>query len=91
MERQRITTIVAIDLSVAFDTVDYDIILDVFEKRFGMSEDAIKWFESYLRPRTLKVNVGASYSSSKGLEFSVPKTHVLALYSTQPTRAQCRM
>ncbi len=48
MERQSITAIVAIDLSAAFDTVDHDILLDVLEKKIGISEDALKWFESYL-------------------------------------------
>ncbi len=52
MERQSITAIVAIDLIAAFDTVDHDILLDVLEKRFGMPEDALKWFEAYLRQRT---------------------------------------
>ena len=57
----------------AFDTADHNILLDVLEKRFGMSQNSIKWFERHLRPRTLKVNVGSSYSSSKVLAFSLPK------------------
>ncbi len=38
----KIPAIVAIDLSAAFDTVDQDILFAVLEKRFGMSENAIK-------------------------------------------------
>ena len=33
MENQKVNTVVAIDLSVAFDTVDDKIMLEVLEKR----------------------------------------------------------
>ena len=62
MERQRVTAVVAIDLSAAFDTVDHDILLDVLTKRFGVKNNALNWFDNYLRPRGLKVNVGNEYS-----------------------------
>ena len=73
MEKQHVTAIIAIDLSVAFDTVDHDILLDVMSKNFGISDTALKWYDSYLRPRNLQVNVGNSYSSKRPLEFSVPQ------------------
>ena len=36
MEEQKITAVVAIDLSAAFDTVDHDVLLDVINNRFGL-------------------------------------------------------
>lgn len=83
MEKQRITAVIAIDLSAAFDTVDHDILLDVLNKRFGVSHTALAWFQSYLRPRDLKVNVGTMYSTEKPLDFSVPQGSVAgpSLYS----------
>ena len=36
MENQRITAIVAIDLSATFDTVDHQILTDVLNKRFNI-------------------------------------------------------
>lgn len=65
MEKQRVTAIVAIDLSAAFDTVDHNILLDVLHKRFGISQPILSWFESYLRPRSFKVNVGRAYSTTQ--------------------------
>ena len=36
MENHRITVILAIDLSAAFDTFDYQILTDVLNKRFSI-------------------------------------------------------
>ena len=41
MEKQEVTTIVAIDLSEAFDTVDHDILLDVLSMHFGIEGAAL--------------------------------------------------
>jgi len=72
MEKQRITAIIAIDLSAAFDTVDHNILLDVLNNQFGISHTALKWYYSYLRPRSFKMNVGSAYSTCRPLAFSVP-------------------
>ena len=68
-----ITAIIAIDLSAAFDTVDHDILLDVLHNQFGISETALAWYDSYLRPRSLKVNVSSAYLTPRSLAFSVPQ------------------
>ena len=57
MEHQRVSALVAIDLSAAFDTVDHDILLNVLENRFGVSDKALEWFNTYLRPRSCKIKV----------------------------------
>ena len=73
MERQEVTALMAIDLSAAFDTVDHDILLSVLKAKFGIEGKALNWFESYLRQRSCKVNVGSAYSEPKSLTFSVPQ------------------
>ena len=72
-EKQEVTALMAIDLSAAFDTVDHDIMLTVLNNCFGINGTALKWCESYLRPRFCKVNVGSEYSENKKLDFSVPQ------------------
>ena len=73
MEDQKVTTMMAIDLSAAFDTVDHEILLEVLTRQFGISDMALNWFSTYLRPRSFCVNIGSSYSSKTPLDFSVPQ------------------
>ena len=61
------------DLSAAFDTVDFDITLEVLEKWYGVSGMVKTWFDSYLRPRFCKVNINNSYSRTRELHQSVPQ------------------
>ena len=72
-ENQEAMQIVATDLSAAFDTVDYDLILSVLKKRTRINGNAFSWCESSLRPKTCHVNVGKAYSTKKNLTFSVPQ------------------
>ena len=73
MERQDITALIAIDLSAAFNTVDHNILIDVLHRRFGVTETALEWFASYLRPQFCRVNVNNFYTFDKQLECSVPQ------------------
>ena len=73
MERQQVTSLVAIDLSAAFDTVDHEILLTVLNRCFGLTSEALQWCESYLRPRALHVKIRNSNSKRHDLPFSVPQ------------------
>ncbi len=73
MENQEVTLLVLIDLSAAFDTIDSAILLDVLESRFGISDTALKWFESYLTDRSQRVNIGGVLSDLFNLEYGVPQ------------------
>ena len=73
MEGQSITVLMAIDLGMAFDTVDHEVLLSVLNAKFGMGGKALHWFNTYLQPRKCKVNVGSDYSKEKDLTFSVPQ------------------
>lgn len=73
MERQEVTALIAIDLSAAFDTVDHDILTDVLNKQYGICSTALNWIDSYLRPRSCRVNVSSAYSRLRALECSVPQ------------------
>ena len=73
MEKQQVTALMALDLSAAFDTVDHQILLEVLQSHYGLTDHALMWFDTYLRPRTCKVTVGPSCSSERDLTFSVPQ------------------
>ena len=71
MENQEITSVVTLDISAAFDTVDHDIFLTMLKNHFGIDGEVIKVFENYLRPRYFKVCIDGHYVSSKELKFSI--------------------
>ena len=73
MEEQHITMMVILDLSAAFDTKVCSICLEIMESQFGVTDTALKWFNSYLRPRSFKVHRSDEYSESRQLSFSVPQ------------------
>ena len=73
MENEKVTTLMAIDLSTAFDTVDHSILIAVLRERFGIFDTALSWFKSYLHPRYSKVNVGTNYSNDRELVCCVPQ------------------
>ena len=50
MEKQEVTAMTILDLSAAFDMVDHDLLFEVLNKRFGLKEKALKWYEQYLKP-----------------------------------------
>ena len=73
MERQNITSLVAMDLSAAFDTVDHSILLEVLESCFGIQNNALNWLNSYLQPRYMHVKINNTNSEPQHLPFSVPQ------------------
>ena len=73
MEEQHITMMVTPGLSAAFDVLDHSILLKILESQFRVIDRALKWFNSYLRPRLFKVWIGDEYSESQQLSFSVPQ------------------
>lgn len=73
MEHQRLTPLVAIDLSAAFDTVNHNLLLDILEKCYGVSGTVRAWIESYLSGRSFNVLVNEAKSSPININFSVPQ------------------
>ena len=52
MEEQHITMTVILNLSsAAFNMADHNILLKILESQFGITNTALKWFNSYLRLR----------------------------------------
>ena len=68
---------VFIDLSKAFDTLNFDILLQKLSK-YGVSQKSLKWFESYISGRTQKVALPCG-TISKELEVKtgVPQGSIL--------------
>ena len=91
MERQSITSLVAMDLSAAFNTVDHDTLLLILNHKFGIEDRALKWFDQYLRPRSFKVTINSQYIRVKELAVSVPQgscvgANIFNLYCLHPCK-----
>ena len=65
--------IVLLDLSAVFDTVNHDLSLSIFKKKFGITDTALNWYDTYLQPRQMKVCVNNSYSEELNLKYGVPE------------------
>ena len=72
MKRHDIIAAICMDPSAAIDIVDHDILLHVLNKVFGRMDTALKWFESYLRPRNFRASGNGKTSAKRELSFSVP-------------------
>ena len=73
MNKQLVTLLVFLDLSAAFDTVDHDIILRRLEYKFGIKDQAVTLFKSYLSNRSQRIVIGSAKSDSFDLKFGVPQ------------------
>ena len=66
-----------LDLSAAFDTVDYDILFQILTQRLGIQGTVLKWLKSYLCRRTQCVTILDAMSVLAELLFGVPQGSVL--------------
>ena len=71
MKEQLVTAVVILDLSAVFNTVDHDLLLEVLEKRFGVTDNTKQWYCSYIKPRWFRVIIGKHKSEPKQLNYSV--------------------
>ena len=69
LEKQEVACLVLLDLSVAFDTIDHDILLGRLKSRFAVTGTTLNWLRSYLTHRTQAVEIGAPLSGGSRLAF----------------------
>ena len=73
MNSQRVTLLVLLDLSSAFDTIDHGILLERLRSKFGIRGKVLSWFSSYLSGRSQCVMLNGTLSDSSDLNFDVPQ------------------
>ena len=70
--------LILLDLSAAFDTVDYDILLDRLKNLFGLNGVVLSWIRSFLHERTQCVKMGTHRSTPRPLTCGVPQGSALS-------------
>ena len=73
IENKQILVVAIVDLSATFDMVDHDLLLSVLHNSFGISDTALSWYETYLRPHTMTVKVNNSSSERTNLKYGIPQ------------------
>jgi len=74
---QKFTCLCLLDLSVAFDTIDHDILLTRLSSWFGINGSVLNWFKSYLLSRTFCEKCHDYFSSLHTSIYGVPRGPVL--------------
>ena len=77
INNKEVVSLVLLDLSVALDTVDHQLLLERLKKRFGFTGLVINWIRFYLTCRSQKVVVGDVKSPPVSLSYGVPQGSIL--------------
>ena len=67
MANKRLTSIICLDLSAAFDTVNHLILLEAMENYFGITNTTLKGMSSYLQNRKFSVHIDDFSSNIKSI------------------------
>ena len=67
---------ILMDLSKAFDCLPHELLIAKLSA-YGVSENALRLFNSYLQNRKHRVHIGSSYSDSLKFLIGVPQDSVL--------------
>ena len=76
MDEKRISVVVLLDMTKAFDSIRHDILIAKL-RRIGISPSALAWFSSYLSGRKQVVRIGNAISEQLALRFGVPQGSIL--------------
>ena len=73
------TDIIYMDMSKAFDKVNYQLLISKLKNCFGITGKLLAWFESYLLNRKQRVTVHEATSMERAALFGVPQGSILGL------------
>ena len=72
MDKQRVTCLLLLDLSVAFSTVSHELLLNQLKFQFSVTGSAWSWIKLYLTQRSQKVVIDDLESDPVTLTQGVP-------------------
>ena len=88
MDEGKLSVLVLLDLSAAFDTIDHDILLHRLQHVFGIQGTVLSWLRFYLTKRFEIVSTQGTHSDQTVLCCGVPHDSVLGpilfVFYTQP-------
>ena len=89
MENKYISAVIACDLSAAFDTVNFEVLLSTFKNYYRISGLVLDWMKSYLIDCSCSVIINNKESDPKSLTLSVPQgscsgAYFFIMYASNP-------
>ena len=95
MDNERVTLHLLLDLSAAFDTVDYGTLLRRLKNSFGIQVKVLSWFQpqAYLSGRSHCISAHSALSRRFNLECGVPPGPCLGtlLFTPYTCPVDCRL
>ena len=73
MDNQKVTILLSLDLSSAFDTIDHFCLLETLQICFGIDGVVLRWIESYLADRHQKIKIDDVVSDEFPVPYGVPQ------------------
>ena len=83
MNSQNVVLLVLLDLSAAFDTVDYEILLSRIHSTFGITGKPLDWFASFLIGTSQLISISGVLSNYFQLSCGVPQGSCLGIYASK--------
>ncbi|XP_029958222.1 uncharacterized protein LOC115396479, partial [Salarias fasciatus] len=77
LDNKKLTVMVLLDLSAAFDTVDHHILINRLSHLVGLSGTVLNWFSSYLTDRCFYVSLDTCSSGTHEIRCGVPQGSIL--------------
>ena len=74
---KKITTLILLNLSKAFDSIDHERLLYKISA-IGVSSATLKWLKSYLSGRSQAVQFGSTLSDTLPITHGVPQVAILS-------------
>ena len=65
VDQKKVTLLVMLDLSAAFDTLDMDILSNIFKSKFKIEGNVANWFSEYLTNRHQHIHINGVLSNFK--------------------------
>ena len=91
MDNQRVTLLVFLDLSAAFDMIDHQVLLNRLCVTYGIIGTALKWFHLDLSNRKQRILINGNYLSDFDLPQGVPQGSCLGPCSSRFTQVSSSM
>ena len=76
IDQKKVTLLVMLDLSAAFDTLDMDILSNIFKSKFKIEGNVAIWFSEYLTNRHQRIHINGVLSDKFQVEYGVPQGSV---------------